>query len=128
MLDQQPVRRDLLYASDESDEQNASAPAERGQGRVEEVATDRVEADVRALAVRERQHAIGEIFARIVDGLVRPALARDRQLFGGARARDDARAHRLADFHRREADTARRAEDEQRLARLEPPLPADRDV
>ena len=39
-----------------------------------------------------------------------------------------ARAHRLADLHRGEADAAGRAEHQQRLAGLEPSLPADRHV
>src|SRR5207249_1750363 len=124
VLHQQPVGRDLRHPADEAHQENASAPAKRRERRVEELAADRVEAHVDALAVRQRQHALGQLLGGVVDGLVGAALARDRELLRRARGRDDPGAQRLADLHGRQADAARRPEHEQRLAHLEPPLPA----
>src|SRR2546425_223188 len=58
VLDQQPVGRDLLDAAHEADQQDAPAPAKRGERGVEERAADGIEADVGALVLRERHHAL----------------------------------------------------------------------
>ncbi len=128
VLHEQPVGRDLRHAGHEADEEDAAAPAERRQRGVEEIAADGIEAHVGALVVRQRHHALGELLGRVVDEVVRAALAGDRELLGRARGRDHARAHRLADLDGGEPDAAGRAEHQQRLAGLEAALPAERDV
>src|SRR5262249_49079844 len=55
-------------------------------------------------------------------------LAPRGRFVGGARRREAARAHRLADLARRQAAAARGAEHQERLAGLETALPADGDV
>jgi hypothetical protein len=127
-LTREPVRGNLLHAAHEADDQDAAAPAERRERGVEELAADRIEADVRALAVRQRHHPVGELLGRVVDQVVRAALAGHRELLGRARRRDHARPHCLADLDGREADAAGGAQDQQGLAGLEATEPADRDV
>src|SRR2546425_9623156 len=128
VLDQEPVRRDVLDPADEAHHQNPAAPAERRQRRVEEVAADRIETHVGALTIRQSHHPLGELLRRVVDELVGPALAGHSELLRGAGRRDDARAHRLADLDRREADAAGGTQDEQGLTGLKAGLPADRHV
>src|SRR2546427_3296339 len=126
VLDEEAVRRDLLDPAHEADDQDAAAPAERRQRRVEELAADRIEAHVGALVVGELHHPLGELLRRVVNQIVGAALLRHCQLLRGARRRADARAHRLADLDGRETDAARGAQDEQGLAGLQPALPPDR--
>src|SRR5262245_12617565 len=128
VLDEKPVRRDLLDPAHEADDQDAPAPAERRERRVEEIATDRVETHVGALVVRELHDSFGELLGRVVDDLVGAALASHRELLRGARRRDDACAHRLADLDRGEPHTAGGPQDQQRLAGLQAALPVDRHV
>ena len=128
MLDQQPVGRDLRHAADEADQQDAPAPAERRQRRVEQLAADGIEADVGAFVAGQRHHPLGELLGRVVDRRRRRRAPGHRELLRRAGGGDDARAHGLADLDRGEADAAGRAQHQQRLARLEPTLPADRHV
>ena len=53
---------------------------------------------------------------RILHGFVGAVLARQRQFLRARGRRDDARAHRLAQFDRRKAHAARRAEHQQGFA------------
>src|SRR5262249_4523424 len=96
MLDEQSIGGNLLHAADEADEQDAAAPSERRERRVEEWAADGIEAHVGALAVGQREHALDEVLGRIVDGLVGATLARHGELVGGARAGGPARPPRPA--------------------------------
>ena len=125
VLDQEPVGRNLLHASDESHEEQAPAPAERGQRGIRQLAPDGIEADVGAFVTRQRHHSVRELLRGVVDEVIGAVLAGHGQLLRGAGARDHARAHRLADLDGGEADAARRSQHEQRLAGLEASLPAE---
>src|SRR5204863_399341 len=63
--------------------------------------------------------ACAQIFLRIVDGLVRAIVFAYCKLRFARRGSDDARAHRLADLHRRQSHAARSAQHQQRLAGFE---------
>src|SRR5262245_42071749 len=128
VLHQQAVGGDLLHATHEPDQENATTPPERGERGVEQVAADGIEAHVGAPVVGQRHHALGQLLGGVVDDLIGATLARHRKLLGGAGTGDHPGAHGLADLHRGEPDTAGRAQHQQRLAGLEPPLPADRHV
>src|SRR6266511_6215072 len=74
MFYEQPVRRDALGPAHEPYKKDASAPAERGQRRVEETAADGIETHVGTRTVRERHDALRELLRDVVDGRVRAAL------------------------------------------------------
>ena len=101
--------------------------SERNAGSVYGAA-DRVVDHVDAAAIGERLDALAQILGGVVDGVVGAVAAAHGELVVARCAGDDARAERLADLDRRQADAARGAEHQQRLARLERAAVAQRVV
>jgi len=64
-------------------------------------------------------HPVADALAAVVDELVGAARLRDRDLVGAACRGDDARAERLADLDRRQADPTRGAQHQERFPRLQ---------
>src|SRR6266446_5717650 len=105
-----------------------SAPGNRAERRLAVGAADRVEDDVDSAPFGESFDALAQIFGGIVDGRVGAVLAAHRELLVARCAGDDARAERLADLDRGQADAAGRAEHEQRFAGLQGAAVAQRMV
>ena len=103
----------------EPDHEEAALPGDRSQGGLGVVAADAVVDDVDALAARQVLRARLQVLARVVDDLVRTAIAADGELLGGGRRGDHPCAHQLAELDGGEADVAGGAEHEERLAGLE---------
>jgi len=73
VLDQEPVRRDLGHAAHEADQQDAPAPAERRQRRVEQRAAHRIEADIGGLAASTSWRRRGNLAPPAGMSFARPA-------------------------------------------------------
>ncbi len=100
-------------AAREADDEQAAAGAQRAQGRLAQVAADRVVDDVDAA---ERPERLAQIGLRIVDGLVGALAPAEFELLVGRRGGDDARAELLGDLQGREPHAAGGAEHEHGLA------------
>ena len=66
MFHQETIGRDLRHAADEADQQDAPAPAERRQRRIEQPTADGIEADIGALVAGQRHHPLGQLLAGVV--------------------------------------------------------------
>ena len=120
-LQQRKIERQLRNARRETDDQIAPFPSDRTQRRLSIVTAHRIVDHIEAAATARRLELFGERLGLLL--VERRAAIKDR--FVGARSlggrcfflrrhrRDDARAIGLAQFDRREADTAGRAKHEQ---------------
>ena len=106
-------------AGGEADHQEAAVPGDGAEGLLEQFATHRIVDHIHALAAGELLHLVLEALLAVVDQVVGAGVARHFQLLGSARRGDHLGAHGLADFHRRQADTAGSTEHQQGLALLQ---------
>jgi len=70
-------------------------------------------------AAGQLAHSVADALAAVIDELVSAARLRDRELVGAARRGDDARAERLADLDRGQADSTGRPQHQERFPRLQ---------
>ncbi len=115
-----------LGAGAQADDHDASLHRDRAQVVGEVRSPDELEDDVRPAPVRGRQHAVGE--ALVARPARRPARARARRRPRCAPCRARARRSATADLNGGAAHAARGAVHEQRLARAQRGLAADRVV
>ena len=101
-----------------ADGHEPAAVAQRPQGRLGEVAADRVDDDVGTVGERGAQRR-PQVAGAVVDHVGGPALGGRGELVGGRRHRGDLGAEQRAELHGREPDAAAGAEDDERLAGLE---------
>jgi hypothetical protein len=118
-FEQRQVERDLGDLSrGETHHEVASLPGHRAHGRLGVLSPDRIQGDVDGAA--QVLEGFAQILALVVDhDFGAETLAGLELLFGG-RAGDHARTEELPELHGGEADAARRAEHEERLARPDP--------
>ncbi len=118
-LEQRQVERDLRdLARGEPGHEVAPLPGHRAHGGLAILSPDRIKGDVDGAAQIPERFA--QVLAFVVDrdfGAETPA---GLELLVGGGARDHARSENLPELHGGKADAARRAEHEQRLARLDP--------
>src|SRR5262249_14985995 len=114
---QREIERDPRnVAGREADDEQATTPGERSQRRLRIRAAYRIVHDVDAAAAGQRGDLFAQIAGAVIDRFVGAVRAADRELLVARRGGDDARAERLADLDRGDADAAGGAEDQQRLA------------
>ena len=119
-LEQHQIKRDFgNFPGGESDHQVTALPGERTHRRFRVGPADRVIDHVDAVLAAMLLQRVAQIFLGVVDGLVGAVGAGEGEFFVRRRAGDDAGAHKLAEFDRREAGAAGRAEHGERLAGFE---------
>jgi hypothetical protein len=120
ILDQDQIGGHRLDAPrGKTDYQHARLPIDRAQCLLERVAADWVVDDIGALVPGQLAYAVADALAAVIDELVGAARLRDRELVSASGRGDDARAECLADFDRRQADSAGRAQHQERFSRLQ---------
>src|SRR6266446_3772801 len=124
MLDEQSVRWNARNTPHKPDEHNPPTPTQRRKCSIKQITPHRVETDINAGVIGEGHDALCEGLCDVIDQGVGAALLRYGEFLYGTGPGNDACAHRLADFHRRETYPSGGAQDEECFARSEAPLPA----
>src|SRR5271156_3142712 len=124
---QREVERQFWNAGGKADDQETPLPADRAQGRFGIIAADGIVDHVGAFFTAGGLEEFGEFLLAVAvertfgidEPLVGAPALGGLDLLGSRRRGDDARAERLAEFHRRRPDASGGAQHQQRFARLQ---------